>query len=187
MDIKIVRSGKRKRTVSARLVEDTMQVNAPADISEKKLADIIEGFQRRFEKRKLKKELNREKDLYDIFKRLNGKYFAGKLRIKSIEYVTNQQKKYGVCNCKKRTISISHRLAEMPEWVRDYVIVHEMAHLIEPNHSKAFWALAYRYKLAERARGYLMAKGMGADDELDIENNAIMREEKFKGRGEEYE
>ncbi|MBU4134175.1 M48 family metallopeptidase, partial [bacterium] len=72
-------------------------------------------------------------------------------------------KKYGCCNFRTKTIRISHILAEMPEWVRDYVVVHEMAHLIEPNHSKAFWDIAHRYKLAERARGYLMAKGMKTD------------------------
>jgi hypothetical protein len=49
----------------------------------------------------------------------------------------------------------------MPEWVRKYVVIHEMAHLVEPNHSRAFWDIVSRYKLAERARGYLMAAGVG--------------------------
>ncbi|MBU4312320.1 MAG: M48 family metallopeptidase [Candidatus Omnitrophica bacterium] len=48
----------------------------------------------------------------------------------------------------------------MPIWVRNYVIIHEMAHLIEPNHSKSFWNIVSRFKLTERARGYLMAKGL---------------------------
>ncbi|MGI8913207.1 MAG: M48 metallopeptidase family protein, partial [Chloroflexota bacterium] len=57
-------------------------------------------------------------------------------------------------------IRLSDRLAQVPDWVRDYVIVHELAHLLRADHSPAFWRLVQRYKLAERARGYLMALGL---------------------------
>ncbi len=43
----------------------------------------------------------------------------------------------------------------MPDWVVDYVLLHELAHLVEPTHSSSFWALVDRYPQAERARGYL--------------------------------
>ena len=54
---------------------------------------------------------------------------------------------------------VSARLAAYPRWVLDYVIVHELAHLVEASHGPAFWELVNRYPLAERARGYLIAKG----------------------------
>ena len=49
----------------------------------------------------------------------------------------------------------------------DYVIVHELAHLSAPRHDARFWALVGRYPRAERARGFLMARGLehGLDDE----------------------
>jgi hypothetical protein len=135
-----------------------MVVNAPIDIPEADLESIINSFKRRFEMRKLKKELNHKENLTDICQRLNDKYFNGKVEVKSIEYSTEQSKRFGSCNSIGKTIRISYRLAEMPIWVRDYVIIHEMAHIIEPNHSPAFWKLVSQYELAERARGYLLAK-----------------------------
>ena len=57
------------------------------------------------------------------------------------------------------------QLAAFPDWVVDYVIVHELAHLAVADHSPEFWALVSRYPRTERARGYLIAKsGEGEDD-----------------------
>jgi len=158
MEVKIIRSHRRRRTVSARLVEDTLLVNAPLELSRMRLDKIIAGFKVKFEKKKLKDELGRKQSLFDIAMRLNEKYFANQLKINSIEYVTGQSRKFGYCNYNSGNIRISHRIGLMPAWVRDYVIIHEMAHLVEPNHSRAFWAIISRYKLAERARGFLLAK-----------------------------
>ncbi len=146
-----------------------MHVFAPHNIPEKELKKVIKNFKKRFAKRNIKKKLNEEQNLNEVFGRLNKIYFDGKIKIESIEYATNQRKICGSCNYKKKTIRISHYLAHMPEWVRDYVIIHEMAHILEPNHSKAFWDIVYRYKLVERARGFLIAKGMEDNQELDIE------------------
>ncbi|HCD38731.1 MAG TPA: metal-dependent hydrolase, partial [Candidatus Omnitrophica bacterium] len=60
-----------------------------------------------------------------------------------------------------------HRLSTMRVWVRDYVVMHEMAHLVEPNHRKAFWDIVGRYALTERARGYLMAVGLAQEEDVE--------------------
>jgi predicted metal-dependent hydrolase len=82
----------------------------------------------------------------------------------SIRWVENQRTRWGSCTIATSTVRISTALASFPHWVLDYVIVHELAHLIEPSHRPAFWALVARYPRAERARGYLIAKGIEPDE-----------------------
>jgi len=167
MEIKVIRSENRKRTISARLINHIMYVYAPASIPEDQLNKIIEKFKRKFEIRKIKQELNKQVDLTTIAQKLNEKYLEGKAQFNSIEYSTNQQRQFGVCNSKNKTIRISHRLASMPDWVRDYVIIHELSHILQPNHSNAFWELVNRYPLAERARGYLIAKSLESNQDIE--------------------
>ncbi|MDO8662696.1 MAG: DUF45 domain-containing protein [Candidatus Omnitrophota bacterium] len=143
--------------MSARLVNDLLLVNAPLMLAQERLDKIVSGFKLKFERKKIKAELDKEQNLLDLASSLNEKYFGNKVKLESIEYVTTQNSRFGCCNYRAARIRISHKIGLMPEWVRKYVVIHEMAHLIEPNHSKAFWDIVARYKLAERARGYLMA------------------------------
>lgn len=154
------RSDRRRRTVAAKLEDDTLVVYLPSRMSRAEEQHWIEKMRSRFEARQRRDDLNSEGYLESRARTLNAKYFDGKLRWTSIEYVTNQNARYGSCTIDDATIRISDCLAEMPDWVRDYVIVHELAHLIVPDHSGRFWELVARYPLAERARGYLIAKGM---------------------------
>lgn len=159
MKVKIIRSKKRKKTVSARAEDGYFVVRAPARMSEAELQPIIENLKKRWEKRQAKTALD-DQALQDRAQELNRQYFAGKLTWKSIKWVTNQNSRFGSCTPTNGTIRISHRLAKMPVFVRDYVIIHELAHLLEPNHGPKFWALVNRYPKTERARGYLMAVGL---------------------------
>jgi hypothetical protein len=73
----------------------------------------------------------------------------------------DQRSQWGSCTPTTGEIRISNRLAAYPPWILDYVLVHELAHLVEANHSPAFNALVAKYPLAERARGFLMAISFG--------------------------
>ena len=160
MEIKIVRSKRRKKTVSAREVDGQFIVQAPADMTDAELKPIIENLQSRWQRRQEKSKLD-DKALHRRAQELNRQYFKGKLKWTSISWVTNQNKsRIGSCTPGNSTIRISHRLSMMPTFVRDYVIIHELAHLIEANHGSKFWKLVNRYPKTERARGYLMAVGL---------------------------
>lgn len=160
MEVKIIRSPRRHRTVGARLVNDSLLVSAPLTLSQERLDKLVAGFKLKFERKKLKEGLDKKENLLDLANSLNQQYFGNKLKLASIEYVTTQNSRFGCCNYRAARIRISHKIGLMPKWVRKYVLIHEMAHLIEPNHSKAFWEIVWRYKLAERARGYLMAASL---------------------------
>ncbi len=54
--------------------------------------------------------------------------------------IRNQRWRWGSCSRGGR-IALNWRLAEMPVWVRDYVIIHELMHLKRMDHSPAFWKL----------------------------------------------
>lgn len=158
--VDVRRSSRRTRTISARLENGTLILFIPASLSFAEETRWAETMRGRFEARHRKQRINSAGDLERRARELNARYFGGTLSWRSIEYVTNQNSRYGSCTVHDSTIRLSDKLVGMPVWVRDYVIVHELAHLLEPNHSPAFWALVDSYPLSERAKGYLIAKGM---------------------------
>lgn len=161
--VEIVRSQQRKKTVSAELKNGVLLVRAPARMSDKQLAPIIEKLQIRLRK-KVQRPAKSDAELEVIGQQLNQTYFSGRLTWQSLRYVTNQNKRFGSCTPSLGTIRISHRLASMPDWVLKYVVIHELAHLEEGNHGPNFWKLVNQYPLTERARGYLMAIGLEEDE-----------------------
>jgi predicted metal-dependent hydrolase len=166
-DVKVIRTRRRSRTASARMVKDTLYVRVPHRISDDDLQSIIKDFSDKIEKKLLKKQLNTDQDLARRARELNSRYFAGKLTFESIEYVTDQNSKFGCCDYERRKIRIAHHVALMPAWVRDYVLVHELAHLVYHDHGAGFWGLVAGYKQMERAKGYLLAKGYELNDEVE--------------------
>lgn len=140
-----------------------MVLYLPAGLSAAEEQHWVERMRQRLERKRARHALNSDDALPQRAELLNRRYFDGKLEVREIRWVTNQDRRFGSCTPATGTIRISHRLAEMPDWVLDYVIVHELAHLVEPNHSPRFWNLVNRYPLTERARGFLLAKGMEED------------------------
>ncbi len=171
MEIKVIRSARRRKTVSAREVDGVIQLRIPAGLPSEQEHKHVQWAKRRFGSYHRRKEIEEgslDVKLEKLAERLNKRYFGGELSWKSICYSTRQNSHmYGNCNLRDRTIRVSDRLLKMPGFVHDYVVLHELAHLKIPKHNKEFWRLVNQYPKTERARGYLMAAGMRDYDEKD--------------------
>jgi hypothetical protein len=148
-----------------------LEVLAPLAATDSELAPIIENLKQRVLRQAERRETADDATLARRAAELNRQYFDGKLRWTEIRYVTNQQRRYGSCTPATAVIRISHRVATMPAWVRDYIIVHELAHLKEANHGPRFWKLVERYPRVERARGYLICLGLEAEGDEPAESD----------------
>ena len=73
MEVKVVRSRRRLRTVSARIVKNTLLVNAPLMLSQERLDKIVSDFKVKFEKRRLKDDLDKRDNLTERAQRINEK------------------------------------------------------------------------------------------------------------------
>jgi predicted metal-dependent hydrolase len=157
--VEIRRSSRRKKTVSAEIVGDVLVVSVPERLSRAEEQEWVTVMSRRMAERRKRDRLNSDDDLARRAAALSDRYLGG-VRPTDIAWVGNQRSRWGSCCPEDGTIRISLALADYPVWVRDYVIVHELAHLLVADHSDRFWDLVNRYPLTERARGFLMAKGM---------------------------
>ena len=163
-EVEVRRSKRRRRTVSAYRDGDRVVVMIPASLSRKEEAEWVETMLARLE-RSERRRTPSDADLMKRARDLNDKYLGGLATPESVRWVDNQQSRWGSCTPGDRTIRLSGRLQGMPQWVIDYVLVHELAHLLEPGHDAGFWAWVDRYPQSERAKGYLI--GWSAAARLD--------------------
>ena len=159
--VEVRRSDRRRRTVSAYRDKDTIVVMVPATLSRRQEADWVARMVARLQRSERRKRPSDE-ELLARARHLNDAYLGGLAAPESVRWVDNQRSRWGSCTPGDRSIRLSSRLRGMPAWVVDYVLVHELAHLLEPGHDAAFWAWVDRYPRSERARGYLLGWSAGA-------------------------
>jgi predicted metal-dependent hydrolase len=164
-EVEVRRSKRRRRTVSAYRDGDRIVVMIPASLSRKEEAAWVQTMVARLERSELRRRPSDEALLQRALG-LNDRYLGGLATPESVRWVENQKSRWGSCTPSDRTIRLSARLQGMPPWVIDYVLVHELAHLLESGHDQRFWAWVNRYPKAERAKGYL--QGWSAAARMDL-------------------
>lgn len=160
LKVEVVRSPRRRKTIEATREGNKVVVRLPATLTRAEQRRWVKVMVERIEQAEHVNRLNEKRDLERRARELHERYFNSRPALRSIRYVHNQKDRYGSCTPADGTIRLSHVLSEFPDWVRDYVITHELAHLRAPDHSAHFWSLVRRYPHAERARGFLLAKGI---------------------------
>jgi len=168
--VEVRRSARRRRTVSAHREGDTVVVSVPSSLSTLEEQQWVELMLERLQRR-ARRRTGSDEALLARAAQLSNAYLDGLARASSVRWVDNQRSRWGSCTVRDRSIRLSTRLRDLPPWVIDYVLVHELAHLLVPTHGPKFWEWVERYPRAERARGYLegvaATTGLAVDDESD--------------------
>lgn len=152
MEIKVVYS--KRRTISISIEKCVVVVKAPIGTKKRTIEDMLDKHSHWIEKHLLKQRI--KLDLMDsltcddikelkkaakVYLKDRTEYFS---KIMGLQYgritITSAEKRFGSCSS-KGNISYSYRLMLYPEEAREYVVVHELAHLKEMNHSKRFYSI----------------------------------------------
>jgi predicted metal-dependent hydrolase len=159
--VEVRRSARRRRTVSAYREGDRIVVLIPARMSRAQETEWVQTMVAKVEKAEARRRPG-DDELMTRSTRLSRAWLEGLAEPLSVRWVDNQHSRWGSCTPADRSIRLSRRLQGMPDWVLDYVLVHELAHLIEAGHNDRFWAWVARYPQADRARAWLDGYSAGA-------------------------
>jgi predicted metal-dependent hydrolase len=172
--VEVRRSKRRRQTVSAYRDGEKIVVLLPARMSraeEKRwVADMLSRLQRS-ETRRRSPARNSDEALIRRCGELSARYLDGRAEPRSIRWVAPMRTRWASCTPSEGTIRVSRRLRDVPGWVLDYVLVHELAHLLVPGHGAEFWKWVHRYPKTERAIGYLEGVSAAAQLGLSMEGD----------------
>jgi predicted metal-dependent hydrolase len=134
-------------------------VRIPFHLRNAEIPGILNTIQGQLSRQRKPAKGRTDDDLQDRAQFINRKYFNNRVQWEAIRWVPRMKTRLGSCTTGGATdghIRISEAIQEWPQWVIDYIIAHELAHRLHPNHSSAFWqTLTEAYPLTERARGFI--------------------------------
>ena len=154
------RSARRRRTVAAFWEDGTAVVAIPANFSR---AQEAEWVRRMLDKLKVQGDRQSkggrrpatDAALASHAADLSARYLGGRAAPTSVRWVSNQNSRWGSATPADGSIRLSDKLRPMPQWVIDYVLLHELAHLLVAGHNASFWRLLEAYPETARAKAFL--------------------------------
>jgi len=152
--VQVRRSTRRRRTVTAFHEDGGVVVCIPARFTRAEEVQWVERMLVRLSARDRRRHLD-DGELSDRARTLSERYLGGAAAPSSVRWVGNQRSRWGSTTPADGSIRLSSHLQGLPTWVVDYVLLHELVHLLVPGHGDDFWALLEAYPRTERARGFL--------------------------------
>jgi len=166
--VEVRRSRRRRRTVSAYRDDDgRVVVLIPGRMSKAEEREWVATMVARIERSEQRRAPS-DARLARRATQLSAKYLEGLARPASVRWVDNQQMRWGSCTPADKAVRLSSRLQGMPSWVIDYVLLHELTHLLERGHTPTFWRMVDRFPKAERAKGFLEGVALAARWETSL-------------------
>ncbi|WP_051080213.1 M48 family metallopeptidase [Demetria terragena] len=165
--VEIRRSARRKRTVSARMEQGRIIVMVPARLSQREEAKLVKEMVAKVQSQQRRTQRGvSDEVLLTRASQLSRRYLEGRAQPTVVRWVTNQRNRWGSCTPTTGHIRLSARLQTMPRYVIDYVLLHELVHLLVPDHGPRFHALMEAYPDLVRARAFL--DGVSHVDQVGI-------------------
>ncbi|MCI0685308.1 MAG: M48 family metallopeptidase [Gemmataceae bacterium] len=153
--LRLVVERKRVRHINARLRQETLFVSAPAGVSQQILDQVVPDLARRLVRRVHARKVNTEEDALALVRKVAAR-FPNRPEVAHVEFVTTQMSRWGSYSSRTRTIRLHAALCDMPRWVLESVVAHELAHVSYLDHGPAFWALVRSVDPdCDRADGFL--------------------------------
>lgn len=157
--VEVRRSTRRKKSVQAYREGNKTVVMVPAHFTKSQEEQVVAEMLAKLDRSERKRKAGI--DLMARSSHLNQRFLNRQAIPVQVSWVSNQNTRWGSCTSSDRTIRVSDRMIGMPLWVIDYVLLHELAHLIEPNHSPRFHALVNQFPDAARAQAFLDGYSFG--------------------------
>jgi hypothetical protein len=153
-DVEVRRSTRRRRSVTAYREGGRTIVVVPARMTRAEIRPYVDELVARL---LLREQRHRRTDaeLMVRARELSRRHLDSRATPASVRWVSNQRKRWGSCTPLDSSIRLSDRLMAMPEHVVDYVLLHELVHLLVPGHGPDFEAWMQRYPRLLEARAFL--------------------------------
>jgi predicted metal-dependent hydrolase len=164
VEVEVRRSARRRRTVSAYREQGRTIVLIPARFTRAQEREWVATMVARLQAKDRRRRPT-DDALADRAAELSRRYLGGRAQPTTVAWVDNQRSRWGSCTPADGSIRISSRLRDVPPWVLDYVLLHELAHLLQADHSPQFWALTAGVSTHRARRGFLEGYAAGARTE----------------------